>query len=109
MTNPVRLLTLVGSANLVRLGVPASPGNALACPTRNIDDLEGARMMLRIDPDTCIGCTKCAKVCPTECISGERKEAHEIDQEKCVRCYKCYDVCPVDAVAKLPDEAEEVA
>ncbi len=51
-----------------------------------------------INPDKCIGCTACAKACPTNCISGERKEVHIIDQEKCVKCGICRDTCKFDAI-----------
>src|SRR5699024_10282003 len=44
--------------------------------------------------DNCIGCTACAKKCPTNCISGERKEVHVINQDECIKCGACYDVCP---------------
>ena len=30
--------------------------------------------------DKCIGCTACARQCPSNCISGERKSQHTIDQ-----------------------------
>jgi NADH-quinone oxidoreductase subunit F len=51
-----------------------------------------------IDPEACTGCTVCAKKCPQEAISGEKKEPHEIDQEKCIKCGICYDACKFDAV-----------
>ncbi|HAK45358.1 MAG TPA: NADH-quinone oxidoreductase subunit F [Spirochaeta sp.] len=51
-----------------------------------------------VNPDNCIGCTACAKACPTKCISGERKEVHFIDQEKCVKCGICRDTCKFDAI-----------
>ena len=48
--------------------------------------------------DKCIGCTKCAKECPTVAIHGEPKSKHIIEQEKCIACGACQEVCPVDAV-----------
>src|SRR6056297_770720 len=53
-----------------------------------------------IDPDKCIGCTACAKVCPVNCISGKAKEIHEIDKNECISCGACFDACKFDAVIK---------
>ena len=59
-----------------------------------------ALLKYSIDPDNCIGCTKCKKVCPVECIEGKVKEVHVIDQDKCISCGACYDVCKFNAVIK---------
>jgi formate hydrogenlyase subunit 6/NADH:ubiquinone oxidoreductase subunit I len=38
----------------------------------------------------CLACTKCAKVCPAECINLADKT---IDNERCLRCLKCLGIC----------------
>jgi NADH-quinone oxidoreductase subunit F len=52
-----------------------------------------------IDPEKCIGCTKCAKNCPVDAISGEIKKPHVIDDTICIRCGKCKVSCPVGAIS----------
>jgi NADH:ubiquinone oxidoreductase subunit F (NADH-binding)/(2Fe-2S) ferredoxin/Pyruvate/2-oxoacid:ferredoxin oxidoreductase delta subunit len=52
-----------------------------------------------IDPAKCIGCTKCARQCPVNAISGELKKPHVIDQDNCIRCGQCMAVCPVKAIS----------
>ncbi|MGB4589022.1 MAG: NADH-ubiquinone oxidoreductase-F iron-sulfur binding region domain-containing protein, partial [Clostridiaceae bacterium] len=48
--------------------------------------------------DTCIGCTKCARACPVDAISGKVREKHVIDQNICIKCGSCYTACPVKPV-----------
>ncbi len=64
------------------------------CPARVCRDL----VAYTIDPEKCIACGKCRKVCPAEAIEGEKKVKHKILQDKCVRCGACFEACPVDAV-----------
>jgi NADH:ubiquinone oxidoreductase subunit F (NADH-binding)/(2Fe-2S) ferredoxin len=51
-----------------------------------------------IDEEACNGCTLCAKRCPEEVITGEKKKPHHLDVEKCIKCGICYDACKFDAI-----------
>lgn len=49
--------------------------------------------------DNCIGCTACTSVCPTDAITGERKQLHVIEPKLCIDCGACSRVCPVLAIS----------
>lgn len=51
-----------------------------------------------IDPLRCTGCTICARVCPTQAISGVVKQVHTVDQSLCIHCGSCVTKCRFDAV-----------
>ncbi len=50
--------------------------------------------------DKCIGCTKCARNCPVNAITGAVKEKHVIDTDKCIKCGVCETNCKFGAVVK---------
>ncbi len=51
----------------------------------------------------CIGCGKCAGICPKKVIVMEGAKAH-IQPEHCIRCFCCHEMCPVKAIRvhKMP-------
>jgi NADH-quinone oxidoreductase subunit F len=55
----------------------------------------------KVSEENCTGCTVCAKGCPVDAISGERKQLHFIDQEKCIHCGVCFTKCNFNAIELL--------
>ena len=71
--------------------------NEKVCPTHVCKSL----IQYVIDPDKCKKCSKCARNCPVECISGvPGKEPYVIDQSKCIKCGTCYSACNFKAIEK---------
>ena len=51
--------------------------------------------------DDCVGCTKCARSCPSEAIEYTPYEQHHIDVERCTQCGLCMEVCDYHAIIKV--------
>ena len=67
------------------------------CPARVCKAL----IRYEIQAPACTGCTVCARNCPVEAITGERRQAHVIDLNKCIRCGICAQVCNFNAIEVL--------
>ncbi len=59
-----------------------------------------ALQQYKILPDVCKGCSKCARNCPVNAISGKVKEPFVIDQATCIKCGTCLENCPFGAIVK---------
>lgn len=57
-----------------------------------------ALIRFEIIDDLCTGCTLCARNCPVDAISGERRQTHVIDPDICIKCGICEQLCPYDAI-----------
>ncbi len=51
-----------------------------------------------IDPEKCKGCSKCARNCPAEAITGKIKQPFTIDVDKCIKCGACEGACAFKAI-----------
>lgn len=51
-----------------------------------------------IDPSKCKGCSKCARNCPADAITGKIKEPFTIDTKKCIKCGACIGNCAFGAI-----------
>jgi len=67
------------------------------CPAGVCKDL----IRYEVIAENCVGCTACARNCPVNCISGERKKLHVIDQSLCIKCNACLERCKFNAIAVI--------
>ena len=64
------------------------------CPAGKCKSL----MSYIVNPENCVGCTACARVCPVNAITGSRKEVHLINGDICIKCGACMEKCKFDAI-----------
>jgi NADH-quinone oxidoreductase subunit F len=67
------------------------------CPAHHC----AALLTYKVMPETCTGCTLCARKCPVNAISGAKKEVHVIDNDACIKCGLCYEACRFNAIEKI--------
>lgn len=65
------------------------------------DGIPYDKKQVRIDPEKCRGCSRCARSCHAEAISGVLKSPFAIDQSKCVKCYTCMELCAFGAIEEV--------
>ncbi len=95
------------------------PATTIQFPHERADLPAGTRMQLFNNVDDCIGCLKCARICPVDCIyidcvkakptedlgkasTGNPIRQHvvrfDIDMFKCCYCDLCTTVCPTECL-----------
>jgi ferredoxin len=85
-------------------GTPAVPGNR---PYKKVPP-EPFISATGVDADLCMGCGKCASVCPTHCI----KMANGLPLTKpnrCLWCMACIQICPTQARQIILPKIHETA
>ena len=96
-------------------------------PKARVPVPDTGRYRLHMETDDCIGCDKCARICPVDCITietfradgdlgttsdGTMKRLHlpvfDIDMGKCMYCGLCTTVCPTECLVmtKVYDYSE---
>ncbi|WP_366921564.1 NADH-quinone oxidoreductase subunit NuoF [Metallumcola ferriviriculae] len=68
------------------------------CPAKKCKAL----IRMEVVEERCKGCGRCSKECPTDAISGEKKQPFTIEQEKCIRCGLCVSACKSNAILIYP-------
>ncbi|MCS7220988.1 MAG: ferredoxin family protein [Anaerolineae bacterium] len=67
-------------------------------------------MIDNIDPQRCIGCKLCVKVCPLDILrmkpdGAGRSKAVIVYREECQSCFLCEIYCPTDAIYVGPERS----
>ena len=59
-------------------------------------------MEFRIDPEACVACLACVRVCPSDAVAVEDNKVW-IVEEACTRAGLCYPACPHEAIIAVGD------
>lgn len=70
------------------------------CPFGALQSITGrwATFSKGVNPEKCVGCKQCEKVCPSEAIEVNNKKA-TIEGKLCHQCFNCQEVCPTKAIS----------
>ncbi len=59
-------------------------------------------MDFRVEPDSCVACHACVRVCPADAVAVEAEKVRIVD-ESCTRCGLCLPACPHEAIIAVGD------
>lgn len=81
-------------------GKPAT----LMYPVKPAKITDSTRGHMTIDIDKCVFCSLCAKKCPTNALTVDRKaRTWEIQRMRCIQCNACAVACNKDALQMAPE------
>ncbi len=60
---------------------------------------------VKIIESECVGCNRCAQVCPVDAIVGAELFTHTVLKKYCTGCELCIPECPVDCIEIVPESA----
>lgn len=63
---------------------------------------ETSAVVAFVREDECIGCYKCARVCPVDAFVGAPQRLHTVIESECTGCGLCLPACPVDCIELRP-------
>lgn len=67
------------------------------CPSKTCTKLK----QFLIEESLCKGCSKCARICPVQAITGKIKEPFKIESSKCIKCGACVASCAFHAIKEV--------
>ncbi len=103
---------ILGSLNLIK-GLKVTLKNLVSravpvqYPTQKLPMTQRFRGLVDLNPDKCIMCYQCVKICPTACLAINHEElpekkkklqAFKYRMELCCFCGLCEQVCPTAAI-----------
>jgi len=94
------LLTITTGIGIVLALIWQQRSWCYICPIGSISSWVGKnRNQICIDPEACVSCKACAKVCPMQLAPHEMKEKGEMAfKGDCLKCGLCVSTCPKDAL-----------
>lgn len=78
----------------------------LPFPYERAQPVERIRAKVSWEIEKCIGCTLCARICPSmaiEMVGRGRNAEITYDVGRCIFCGECVDICPTKAIYTTKD------